>query len=221
MNDPDDYPSNSRAAKKQLQQTSAAPNEKKIEKVVTGSVVQRKRSLGKRFHDTFLGGDSRSVGQYIVVDVLVPATKDLIHDIVTSYVERMLFPDAARGVSTRRRPSSAPSVGRINYGSSSSTIRRDPREETRPRHVSHTARSRHQFGEIILEKRVEAEEVLDRMYEQLRDYGSVSVADLYDMVDVTSEFTDNKWGWLDLDTAKVRYTRDGYLLDLPRPVDFD
>jgi hypothetical protein len=217
----EDYPANSRAAKKRVEEprTKAAPKEKKIEKVVTGSVVQRKRSLGKRFHDTFIGSDSRSVGQYIVMDVLVPATKDMIHDVITSYVERMLFPDS-RPVVRRRASSSGGGVGRINY-SSSSSIRRDPREEERRRHVSSGSRSRHDFGEIVLEKRVEAEEVIDRMAAQIEEYGQVSVADLYDMVDVTSAFTDNKWGWYDLEGARVRYVRNGYLLDLPRPVDFD
>lgn len=217
----EDYPANSRAAKQRTETPRPkAAQEKKIEKVVTGSVVQRKRSLGKRFHDTFVGGDSRSVGQYIVMDVLVPATKDMIHDVITSYVERMLFPDS-RPIGGRRRSSSSSSVGRINYGGASSSIRRDPREEDRRRHVSSGSRSKHDFGEIILEKRVEAEEVIDRMIDQIREYGQVSIADLYDMVDVTSQFTDNKWGWYDLEGARVRYVNGGYLLDLPRPVDFD
>jgi hypothetical protein len=214
-----DYPANSRAAKQQSAKPGK-PEPKKAEKVVTGSVVKRKRSLGKRFHDTFAGGDSRSVGQYIVMDVLVPTAKDLIRDVVTTYTDRMLYPDSA----PPRRPSSRSSIGastsRVNYAGSSS-IRRDPREEERRRHVSSGSRARHDFGEILLEKRVEAEEVIDRMNERINEYGQVSVADLYDMVDVTSAFTDNKFGWYELDGARARYTRDGYLLELPRPVDFD
>lgn len=219
----DEYPGNSRASKQNVEpRAKAAPEKKKLEKVVSGKVVQRNRSLGRRFHDTFLGGDSRSVGQYIVMDVLVPATKDMIHDVITSYVERMLFPDS-RGPA-RRRPSGGLSSNnsRINYSAaSSSSIRRDPREEHRSRSVSSASRSRHDFGEIVLEQRVEAQEVLDRMIDQVRDYGSVSVADLYDMLDITSEFTDNKWGWVDLDNARIRPSRGEYLLELPRPVDFD
>lgn len=213
-----DYPANSRAAK---QQAAKQPEAKKVEKVVTGTVVQRKRSLGRRFHDTFAGGDSRNVGQYIVMEVLVPATKDMIHDVITSYVERMLFPDSAPSRRTRSSVGRSGSTSRVNYGTSSS-IRRDPRDDDRRRpSVSSSSRARHDIGDIILEKRVEAEEVLDRMHERLREYGQVSVADLYDMCDVTSVFTDNKWGWDNLDGARARYTRDGYLLELPRPIDLD
>lgn len=212
----EDYPANSRAAKKKIDKPRETPQKPKMEKIVTGTVIQRKKSFGSKLRDTFIG-DSRSVGQYIVSDVVVPAAKEVLHDVVNSYMDRMLGFD--RGPSRRRVGSSRPATGRVNY--SSSSIRRDPREEDRRRVISTGSRAKHDFGEIVLESRAEAEEVIDRLRADLEDYGQVSIADLYDGLGVSSEFTDNKWGWYDLDDARVRYTRDGYLLDLPRPVDFD
>jgi hypothetical protein len=210
-----DYPANSRAAKQQA--SAPKPAEKKVEKVVTGAVIQRKKSFGSKLRDTFIG-DSRSVGQYIVSDVVVPAAKEVLHDVVNSYMDRMLGLD--RGPVRRSRGVSRPHTGRVNYATNSS-IRRDPREDDRDRRRSDPKRRSNDYEEIILETRVEAEEVIDRMRERLEEYGQVSVADLYDMCDVTSVFTDNKWGWDDLDAARARYTRDGYLLDLPRPIALD
>lgn len=83
--------------------------------------------------------------------------------------------------------------------------------------MSHRARSTHDFGEIIIDTRVEAEAVIDKMFHQMEKYGQVTVSDLYDLVGITSAYTDNKWGWIDLQGTDIRRTRDGYLLKLPPP----
>lgn len=215
----EDYPANSRAAKQKAEKPRQAPQENKVEKVVTGNVIQRKKSFGAKLKDTFLG-DSRNVGQFIMSDVIIPSAKEVLRDVVDSYLDRMLNHDG-RPIRRNRSSSSRSGTGpRINYGTTSS-IRRDPREEERRNSSRTSDRSKLDIGEIILEQRVEAEEVIDRMDERIKEYGQVSVADLYDMIDVTSVFTDNKWGWYNFDGARVRYTRDGYLLELPKPVMFD
>ena len=73
------------------------------------------------------------------------------------------------------------------------------------------------YDDIVLETRGEATEVLDTMYNIISQYDSVSVADLFDAVGISSEFTDEKWGWTDLHGADIRRVHEGYLLDLPRP----
>lgn len=75
----------------------------------------------------------------------------------------------------------------------------------------------HEFDEITLATRVEADEVLTRLRQLIDRYEEASVADLYKMLGVNPEYTDDKWGWDDLDTARVSRSRGGYTLDLPRP----
>jgi hypothetical protein len=53
------------------------------------------------------------------------------------------------------------------------------------------------------------------------DYGQASISDLYELVGITANFTDNKWGWTDLRSSSVSRARDGYLLNLPRPILLD
>src|SRR5690606_41700053 len=85
------------------------------------------------------------------------------------------------------------------------------------RSVSNRARTAHNFDDIGLETRVEAEEVIDQLFELVSKYGHASVADLYGLLGVTANYTDEKYGWTDLRGSKPVKVREGYLLDLPRP----
>jgi len=187
--------------------------------VTLGKVVTRKKPLGRRFLDTFIAGDGHSVGHYVVFEILVPAFRDLIADVVSQGVEKMVYGDARS--SSRRtgaRPGSGSNYVSYNRYSSSSPPWRggDRREEPRPS-LSNRARASHNFDEIILQTRPEALEVLDRMFDLVSRYGQVTVSELYDLVGLTGNFTDEKYGWTDLRGADAERVRDGYVLRLPKP----
>ena len=61
-----------------------------------------------------------------------------------------------------------------------------------------------------------AEDVLERMDELIATYQVVSVADFYDLVGVSGNYTDNKYGWTDIRNASVIRVRDGYMIKLPK-----
>ena len=75
-----------------------------------------------------------------------------------------------------------------------------------------------EISDIIIENRGEAEDVLSRMDELIDQYGLVSVADLYDLVGINGNYTDNKYGWFNIRTASVVRVRDGYMIKLPKAV---
>jgi hypothetical protein len=213
------FPSNSRRDRPVAARTPAKAEPKKIEKIVTGNVSRQKRSLGKKFHETFIGEDARGVWNFVAFDVLIPAAKDMLSDAVSQGIERMLFGES-RGPSRRRRGSSGGSTaGYINYNRYSSGPYRS--DETRPPGMSRKARASHDFDEIVLDSRVDAEEVIDRMFDLINQYESATVSDLYELVGISGNFADEKWGWTNLAGAGVRRNRDGYLLDLPRPIPLD
>ncbi len=86
------------------------------------------------------------------------------------------------------------------------------------RSISRTSRARNHFDELIIASRQEAEEVIDRMFDIMSRYGSVSVADLYELTGLQSSHTDIKWGWTEMRGAKpVRLRQGGFLLELPEP----
>jgi hypothetical protein len=83
--------------------------------------------------------------------------------------------------------------------------------------MSRLARSQHDFDDIVLDSRVEAEEVIEKLFEVVSRYGAATVADLYELVGLSTAHTDQKWGWTDVRGAGVSRIRGGYLLDLPDP----
>lgn len=179
----------------------------KVKKVIKGKVVTKKKSIGRKFADTFIGEDVQDVKGYILQDVLVPAIKDTISDVVTGGIEMLLFGE--------RRGRGGRSYSTNSRTSYNSMYNRSTQSSAR-RHTDRRGYSSHAVNDIILESRGEAEQVLGDMLDAIKDYGSVSVADLYDMVGETGVFTDNNWGWFDLGNASVRRVREGYLLVLPR-----
>ena len=201
-----DYKPNSNRYKKE--QSNALAERKKIEKVVTGKVKTKKKSEISKIKDTFISEDVSNVKSYIVMDVLIPAAKKAISDIVRDGIDMILYGDTRSG-----RSSSGASY--VSYRSYSDRDRRDTRRE------SSRTRVGYDYDDIILESRVEAEEVLRRMDELIETYGIVSVADLYDLVGKSCNYTDNKYGWINIRNAEPVRVRDGYLLKMPKagPID--
>ena len=57
--------------------------------------------------------------------------------------------------------------------------------------------------------------------ELIETYGLVRVADLYDLVGITGNYTDNKYGWMNIRNAEIMRVRDGYMIKMPRAVPID
>lgn len=219
----DNLPSNSHGAKRDeiVASVDDKAEPKKIETVVTGNVVRRKKPLGKRFKELFIGGDTSSVGQYVLFEVIMPAVKDTISDVVTQAVERTLYGNGAPTRGGRRgaaRPTGA--NGYVSYNRFSQNTPPSRREDPRDR-VSRQARASHDFDEIVLDTRKEAEEVVDGLFNIISRYEQVTVADLYELCGISSAYTDQKWGWTDVRGAGITRVRNGYLLDLPKPEQLD
>lgn len=199
-----EFPPNSARAKVDTE----TMEEKKVEPVVTGEVKRRKKPLGKRFQETFLGGDARGTAGFVLASVLIPAAKDMLVETGQQFIERMVYGESKRR-SFNRGPNPAGnfSYNRVQQGNGPPAPA-----------ISRRARARHEFDEIVLQSRGEAEEVLDRMFDLLSRYDSVSVADLYELTGIQSAHTDQKWGWVDLRGSQVTRTRTGgYVIDLPEP----
>jgi hypothetical protein len=204
-----DFPPNSEASKHR-----GIPSEKNISPVVTGGAVRRKKSLRKQFSETFVAGDARTAIRYVLFDVLLPAAKDMVVEAGSQGIEKLIFGDSRRRGSVP--PQSGP-YGNVAYNRYSAASRMPSAQ----RAISREARARHNFDEIVLEQRNEAEEVIDRLFDLVSRYESATIADLYELVGLASAHTDNKWGWTDLSGAGVSRSRHGYLLDLPEPRPLD
>ena len=153
------------------------------------------------------------MSSYILHDVLVPAAKNTLSDIVSGGIEMLLFGDSRprnRG-RDRGRGRGYVEYDRVSY--------RDDRRGSTNRDSSNRNRARRNFDDIIVETRGEADEVLDYLADLIDRYDAVSVQDLYVLVGLPTSYTDDKFGWFNISSAKPVRLRDGsYLIDLPRAV---
>lgn len=190
----------------ELPSNSKITERKKIERVTKTPISKTKSSFGSRAIGAFIGEDINNVGEYLVYDVVIPTVKNLLTDMVSQGIERLLF-----GESSPRRSSSSGS--RVSYGSYS----RPGSAPGNRRPASAQSRRYHDFGDIELESRDEADLVLNRLIDLVDEYGLATVADLYDLCGITTEYTDENWGWTSARNMSVIRSRHGYQLHLPRP----
>lgn len=180
--------------------------DRKIESVVQGNAKTKKKGEFAKIADVFSVEDSRSVGSYLFTDVLIPAVKKVISDIITTGINMWLYGDKDMPKNTSSK---------VSYRSYYERDRHDrPRAST-----SYDRQNSLDYDEILFDTRSDAELVLDSMYDVLDQYGSVSIADMFDLAGVPNDnYTFNRYGWRNLTGAQAYRVRDGYILKLPRAV---
>ena len=182
-----------------------------VAKVVSGNVVRRR----KKTVESGLSRDLRRIVKYLGNDVLLPAFKSLISDMFSNGVEMMLYGEDQ----PRSRKRTRGGLGHVAYGSyfAGDTPRRSRRHES-----SRTRDSRSSVDDIVYDSRGDADEVMASLLELISRYGAATVADLYDLVGMTAEHTDNRYGWESLGSARIVSVRGGgYALNLPVPKSID
>ena len=194
--------------KYKAEQAEKAKREK-IDKVITGTAKVKQKSPSRKLADMFISEDATNVKSYIFADVLVPALKKLITDIVKDSVD-MIF----NGGVKRGDRSSGYRVNHVNYGDYS-------RRDDYRRVDTYRSRGKVTYRDITLDNRADVEAVFDKMQEVIERYGRVTVGDLHDMLEITGDYTDEKYGWIDIRKAYAIRTDDGYALGLPKALPID
>ena len=198
----EDYKSNSDKIRQEQQ------SEKKVEAVITGAAKTRKKGKVQKFADVFIAEDTNNVKSYILTEVIVPAVKKAISDIVTTGIDMILYGETGRS----KKNVTASKVSYRNYYDQSAD--RFVRASS-----AYNKRNAPDYDDILFDTRGDAEAVLDAMGDIIAQYGTVSVADLYDLARVPNDnFTMNRYGWSNIGGATPVRVRDGYILKLPRAV---
>lgn len=194
-----------------------APPEKKVEKVVTGKAKVKKSEI-RKFTDIFIAEDISVVKDYVINDLVIPWTKDLIGDILHNTVD-MLFFGRTSGRSSRSRSGSGrrADVGHVSYRSYY-----DDKRDRDDRRDRSSYNSRFTYDDIIFDNKIDAENVLEQMKDIIDTYDLVRVLDLYDLAGVSpTPHTSNNFGWTNLSRAYVDRVYGGYIIKLPKAVAID
>lgn len=197
----ENYPSNSFAEKEAKENARA----KKVDKPIVSGKVKKKNALQKA-SDSIFSEDVSNVKTYILRDVLLPAFKKLIDDVVSDGIHMILYGDSGRG----NRPSQG---SRVSYGSYYNSNRRDYTPDPRSRNGL-------DYDTVTFNSRSDAEAVLNAMDDIIAQYQMVSVADFYDLCDIsTNNYTLNSYVWTEPDIRRAVVVRgyDGWQIKLPKP----
>lgn len=203
-----EYKSNSHRSKT----TEVEPKrEIKVEKVVNGKVRTRKNDA-RKLADIFISEDASNVKSYIIDDLILPTFKKLIFEVGRDGLEMILF---GRSGGDRSRRDSGRS--RVSYRS----YYDDPRDDRRDTRRA-GSRTRFDYDDLVFDTRGEAEAVYEGMLDILDRYKLVTVAAMYDLADVSIDYTANDYGWTSLRVHEpVKRVRDGYILNLPKAMPID
>lgn len=177
---------------------------KRTEKVVKGNVKVKQKSALSKMAGEIISEDAKNVKTYVLRDVLIPALKKAISDIVTDGIDIILYGESRRG------SKKSGYADRVSYRS---YYDRDERPRRERDYIDSRSYS---YNDIRFESRADAEDVLERMDEMIETYGLVRVADLYDLAGITGEYTDNNYGWTSLRNVEIMRARDGFSLRLPK-----
>lgn len=225
----DDYPGNSRESdtpkvnyvrNTAAETPSADGPEETIKPIVTGKVVRKPQSLGRKFNKAFFGMGFRETVDDVLWNVIIPDARHMAEDIITGAVRRAIWGESrpTRGSDLYGRATNFIASRHTNYARQYQVPSRPVQADPPPREIGRQERKYHNFDELVIPTRHDAERVLENMYLVLDSYQRVTVAAFYSMLDISPDQTDNTWGWTDLMSSEVRrHSSGGYYIRLPRP----
>lgn len=206
----DIYPSNSKLQPPTPSQAERTRPEH-LEKVTKGATVEKKPSLPKRVFGYFVQEDMEEIKRYLKDDLIIPSIKSGI----LSALEMIFFHRTGGYGYFRPTDYSKQSVQRPTTYTYSSRQNRGYVD------AGQVKMSNGGLKTILYKTRLDAETVLRTLDEQIGLYGEATVMQYYDASDIDSQFTDAKWGWRDLSTARIYPAPGGFTIQMPRPMVLD
>lgn len=181
---------------------SLMPKPKKAEGLVrTRKVSTTKQVIAALFPDGIAG-----VKEHLIWDVLVPRLGEILHS-GWDDVGDVIF-SGGRSYSQRNTR---------NYTSYSSYSTPQNRNHRYPAET----RERYTYEEVVFGSRPQAEQALGLLQEMISNYGVVTVLDYNEEMGLPTRPTQAKYGWINLNSARVERTYDGWVLNMPRPLQID
>lgn len=174
---------------------------------VKGDVRVKKKTTGRRIIESAMAEDLGSIKKHVIEEVIDPSIREIIFNVIKDGLELGLF-----GKQGRKRGSG--SSGHSSYGS---YYKSGGQSSSRPVGNRPARRTAYELEEIEFDYKEDAENVLDELCEEIASYGNVTGEVLCSLLGRDANYTDRKYGWTDLSTARIDRIRGGsYILSLPK-----
>lgn len=183
----------------------------KKEIVQVATAKPKKKNFMERLVVGMIGPDGvQGIVHYLGNEIVLPAVKGLIFDSITSGVNMMLYGEEGRRVRTG-------GTQRVDYSkrySSGTPVTTENQVR---------AKRRGMVDIYVFDNREEARNVLEDMIQYAEAFTVVSVADYYEMIGITPEFTHNSYGWTYDMMVGVSIIPSGnsYMINLPKTIEIN
>ena len=172
----------------------------------------KKDSTAKKAVKSMIKVDGHQIKDFVFGEVLIPTLKDAVYKIITNGLSMVLF-DRVDGPKGSRSGLSGTRISYSGYYRGDSPLR-ESRSDRYSRRESFVP-----DGQIVYTTRQEAEDIIDGMADIIDQYGQVSIADMYDLSDVSAPpHTYNRYGWRTVRDFYTRHTSDGWVIVTPRAI---
>lgn len=191
-----------------------------LKPVADGSVDKPKTG----FIQKWLSRDGDTIKGFIIETIVIPGLIDGISGIGDIIIES--FTDGISRIFEKQGFLS--DSGRSKSGSTSySSISKKKRRRHRDDDDEYDDYEEHSYSNVRVKSRQKAEDVIDKMKDQIDELGCVTVANLYELTnnsDIVCH-TDHRYGWTKLSRKnsdyylKTNHRERPYLIRLPEPKD--
>jgi hypothetical protein len=187
----------------------APPPKKKIEQITTGG-QETSRPATRRLFGFVFAEEPGELAKRIGRDTVVPRIKSGFEEALGSFVHGMLWGGGSNPLSQFAK-GTVIRGGNVNYNaiSTQQSGLQMAQAQSRP--------STGPYSDIAYPTQEVAEKILANCYDLLNQYRVVAVADLKEMSGLTPGTQDNAYGWQSLDNARITKSREGYVLEMPKP----
>lgn len=200
-------------ANKNLGQKTTEP-EKKITKVGGAQIAQ---SRGQKFKSLFISNEAGNLKSYIFMDVLIPAAKKAISDIVINGIDMILYGQTGR---SKDRSDKRPYNSYYDGGSARRTESRGDRPS-----ANNVSRMNCDvvwtYDDHGANAHTKALEALDALRDSMNRYHLVTMSEYCSITGVDYEYTYENYGWTSINSAQVVSCYNGWKLVMPKPMPID
>lgn len=184
---------------------------KHIEPVISGA-AKAPRPASRRFFNFLFAESPKDLAKKVLVGTLVPRGKAAAEEALNGFLHGMLWGQGQAPISNIVQGNVLRGTAQVYHNAQNM-----PSALQQARNDMNTSRSFGNYEDVVCATQLDAETLLSKMYSTMNDYRVVAVADLYEAARIPTVPSDNAYGWLSLDGARIVKSNAGYVLELPRP----